>query len=211
MCQFPPGLRPQAPFGGRILLALCPSAAGPEVYSMSKVTQERFTSDFGHSFGPTGEQKFIQYYLHFEMESASMSNEGPENPIASTLTEGMKRKRGRPKKKPQEDGGNTAVIPQDGVEPQPVKKPRGRPKGSKKLTTITGGMKDPSAGKRPRGRPRKWPQAVVQEGESEGGNPLESSDSNLNSAPATQGLTGSRSGKTTGLRRCLSNIPAAAQ
>ncbi|XP_017587840.1 PREDICTED: high mobility group protein HMG-I/HMG-Y-like isoform X2 [Corvus brachyrhynchos] len=126
-----------------------------------------------------------------------MSNKGPENPISATLTEGLKRKRGRPKKQPQEDAGNTAVIPQDAVEPQPAKKPRGRPKGSKKVTALTGGK----------------PQAVVQEGESQGGNPQESSDLNLNSAPATQGITGkdgSRSGKTTGLSRCL-NIPAAAQ
>ncbi|XP_039932759.1 high mobility group protein HMG-I/HMG-Y-like [Hirundo rustica] len=143
-----------------------------------------------------------------------MSNEGPENPISSTPTEGLKRKRGRPKKQPQEDGGNTAIVPQDAVESQPVKKPRGRPKGSKKATVLTGGTAEPPAGKRPRGRPRKWPQAVVQEGESQGGNPLESSDLNLNSAPATQGVTGkdgSRSGKTTGFRRCLSNVPAAAQ
>ncbi|XP_072791016.1 uncharacterized protein [Taeniopygia guttata] len=126
-----------------------------------------------------------------------MSNEGPENPISSTLTQGLKRKRGRPKKQPQEDGGNTAAIPQDAEEPQPVKKPRGRPKGSKKMTVPTGGMT----------------QAAVQE-ESQGGNPLESSDLNLNSAPATQDITGkdgSRSGKTTGPRRYLSNIPAAAQ
>ncbi|CAN8186005.1 unnamed protein product [Coccothraustes coccothraustes] len=132
-----------------------------------------------------------------------MSNKGEENPISSTLTQGLKRKRGRPKKQPQ-----------DAVEPQPVKKPRGRPKGSKKMTALTGGTAEPSAGKRRRGRPRKWPQAVVQEGESQEGNPLESSDLNLNSAPATQDITGkdsSRSGKTTGLRRCLSNIPAAAQ
>ncbi|XP_039551522.1 high mobility group protein HMGI-C-like [Passer montanus] len=138
-----------------------------------------------------------------------MSSEGAENPISSTLTQGVKRKRGRPKKQPQEDGGNTAVIPQDAVEPQPVKKPRGRPKGSKKTTVA-----EPSAGKRQRGRPRKWPQAVVQEGESQGGDPLESSDLDLNSAPATQDITGkdgSRSAKTTGLRRCLSHIPAAAQ
>ncbi|XP_064580051.1 high mobility group protein HMGI-C-like [Zonotrichia leucophrys gambelii] len=143
-----------------------------------------------------------------------MSSEGAENPISSTLTQGLKRKRGRPKKQPQEDGGNTAIIPQDAEEPQPVKKPRGRPKGSKKMTALTGGTAEPPAGKRRRGRPRKWPQAVVQEGESQEGNPLESNDLNLNSAPATQDITGkdgSRPGKTTGLRRCLSNIPAAAQ
>lgn len=39
----------------------------------------------------------------------------------------------------QEDGGNTAVIPEDAVEPQPEKKRRGRPKGSKKATGLTGG------------------------------------------------------------------------
>ncbi|XP_032927094.1 high mobility group protein HMGI-C-like [Catharus ustulatus] len=134
-----------------------------------------------------------------------MSNERPQNPNSSTLTEGLKKKRGRPKKQPQEDGGNTAVIPQDAVEPQPVKKPRGRPKGNKKASGLTGGTAKPSAGKRQRGRPRKWPQAVVQ-GESEGGNSLESSDWNLNSAPAAQGTTGkdgSRFSKTTGLRKAL--------
>lgn len=39
----------------------------------------------------------------------------------------------------QEDGGNTGIIPQHDVESQPVKKPRGRPKGSKKTTVLTGG------------------------------------------------------------------------
>ncbi|XP_030356812.1 high mobility group protein HMGI-C-like isoform X4 [Strigops habroptila] len=75
-----------------------------------------------------------------------MSNERPMNPGSSTLTEGLKRKRGRPKKQPQEGA----------VGPLPVKKPRGRPKGSKKMTTVSGQMVEPSAGKRPRGRPRKW-------------------------------------------------------
>ncbi|XP_035750663.1 high mobility group protein HMGI-C-like isoform X2 [Egretta garzetta] len=132
-----------------------------------------------------------------------MSNERPMNPSSSTLTEGLKRKRGRPKKQPQEET----------VGPLPVKKPRGRPKGSKKVTTVSGQMGEPSAGKRPRGRPRKWPQLVVQ-GMSQEGNPQGSSDLNLNTAPATQGITGkdgSRPGKTTGLRRSLSNIPATAQ
>ncbi|XP_056357621.1 high mobility group protein HMGI-C-like [Oenanthe melanoleuca] len=131
-----------------------------------------------------------------------MSNK-PENSTSSTLTEGVKKKRGRPKKQPQEDGGN---IPQDAVEPQPAKKPRGRPKGSKKATGLTGGTVEPPAGKKRRGRPRKWPQAVVQGEESEGGNPLESSDWDLNIPPATQGITGkdgSKSSKTTGVRRCL--------
>ncbi|KAM6344628.1 uncharacterized protein FN964_010294 isoform 4-T11 [Alca torda] len=105
-----------------------------------------------------------------------MSNERPVNPGSSTLTEGLKRKRGRPKKQPQEEI----------VGPLPAKKPRGRPKGSKKVTTVSGQMVEPS-GKRPRGRPRKWPQLVVQEGVSQEGNPQGSSDLNLNSAPATQG------------------------
>ncbi|GAB0194657.1 high mobility group protein HMGI-C-like [Grus japonensis] len=42
------------------------------------------------------------------------------------------------------------------VGPLPAKKPRGRPKGSKKVTTVSGQMVEPSDGKRPRGRPRKW-------------------------------------------------------
>ncbi|XP_055564142.1 uncharacterized protein LOC114014896 isoform X1 [Falco cherrug] len=107
-----------------------------------------------------------------------MSNERPVNPDTSTLTEGLKRKRGRPKKQPQEEA----------LGPLPVKKPRGRPKGSKKVTAVSGQMVGPSAGKRPRGRPRKWPQLVVQEGVSQEGNRQGSSDLNSNLAPATQGL-----------------------
>ncbi|XP_032840023.1 high mobility group protein HMGI-C-like [Tyto alba] len=138
------------------------------------------------------------------MESVNVSNERPVSPGSSTLIEGLKRKRGRPKKQPQEKA----------VGPLPVKKPRGRPKGSKKVTTVSGEIVEPSAGKRPRGRPRKWPQPAVQEGVSQGGNPQASTDLNLSLAPATQGITGkdgSRPGKTTGLRRSLSNIPATAQ
>ncbi|XP_065543210.1 high mobility group protein HMGI-C-like isoform X1 [Lathamus discolor] len=133
-----------------------------------------------------------------------MSNERPMNPGSSTLAGGLKRKRGRPKKQPQEGA----------VGPLPVKKPRGRPKGSKKVTTESGQMVEPSTGKRPRGRPRKWPQPVAEGGVSQEGNPQGSSDSNLNSAPATQGITGkdgSRPGKTTDLRRSLGTIPATAQ
>ncbi|PKK19968.1 high mobility group protein HMGI-C-like isoform X2 [Columba livia] len=133
-----------------------------------------------------------------------MSNERPVNPGSSTLTKDLKRKRGRPKKQPQEEV----------VGPLPVKKPRGRPKGSKKVTTVSGQMVETSVGKRPRGRPRKWPQLMVQEEASQEENPQGSSDLNLNSAPATQGIAGkdgSRSSKTTGLSRCLGNIPAAAQ
>ncbi|XP_057263695.1 high mobility group protein HMGI-C-like isoform X1 [Pezoporus wallicus] len=133
-----------------------------------------------------------------------MSNERPMNPGSSTLTEGLKRKRGRPKKQPQEGA----------VGPLPVKKPRGRPKGSKKVTTVSGQIVEPSAGKRPRGRPRKWPQPVAKGGASREGNPQGSSDLNSNSAPATQGIAGkdgSRPGKTTDLRRFLGTIPATDQ
>ncbi|XP_064012573.1 AAC-rich mRNA clone AAC11 protein-like [Pogoniulus pusillus] len=106
-----------------------------------------------------------------------MSNEKPVNPSSPTPTEGLKRKRGRPKKQPEEED----------VGPLPEKKPRGRPKGSKKVTTGSGQMVEPPAAKRPRGRPRKQPQVVVQDGASHGENPQGSSDSNLNSVPATQG------------------------
>ncbi|XP_057263698.1 uncharacterized protein LOC130598362 isoform X2 [Pezoporus wallicus] len=117
-----------------------------------------------------------------------MSNERPMNPGSSTLTEGLKRKRGRPKKQPQEGA----------VGPLPVKKPRGRPKGSKKVTTVSGQI----------------PQPVAKGGASREGNPQGSSDLNSNSAPATQGIAGkdgSRPGKTTDLRRFLGTIPATDQ
>lgn len=104
-----------------------------------------------------------------------MSNERLENPGPSPLTEGLKRKRGRPKKQPQEEA----------VGPLPEKKPRGRPKGSKKVSSVTGQMVEPPAGKRPRGRPRKWPQLVTQ-GASQESSPQGSGDMDVNSAPATQ-------------------------
>lgn len=124
-----------------------------------------------------------------------MSNERLENPGPSPLTEGLKRKRGRPKKQPQEEA----------VGPLPEKKPRGRPKGSKKV--------EPPAGKRPRGRPRKWPQLVTQ-GASQESSPQGSGDMDVNSAPATQGITGKDSfkpSKATAVRRSLSSIAAVAQ
>ncbi|XP_027556767.1 AAC-rich mRNA clone AAC11 protein-like isoform X2 [Neopelma chrysocephalum] len=138
------------------------------------------------------------------VRSANMSNERPENPVLSAPTEGQKKKRGRPRKQPQEDT----------VERPSETKPRGRPKGSKKKTTVTEETAEPPAGKRRRGRPRKWPQAVVKEGESQEGDLQGGGDSNLNSAPATQGITrkrGSRPGKTAGLKRSQSTIPATAQ
>ncbi|XP_042741377.1 high mobility group protein HMG-I/HMG-Y-like isoform X1 [Lagopus leucura] len=105
-----------------------------------------------------------------------MSSESLENPGPSPLTEGLKRKRGRPKKQPQDDA----------VGSLPEKKPRGRPKGSKKMSTVTGQMVEPPAGKRPRGRPRKWPQLVTQGASQEGG-PQGSGDMDANSASAMQG------------------------
>lgn len=44
-----------------------------------------------------------------------MSNEGPENPISSTLTEGLKRKRGRPKKQPQVREHHAKRLPEDAM------------------------------------------------------------------------------------------------
>ncbi|XP_032303220.1 high mobility group protein HMGI-C-like isoform X2 [Coturnix japonica] len=124
-----------------------------------------------------------------------MSNERPENPDPSPLTESLKRKRGRPKKQTQEEA----------LGPVLEKKPRGRPKGSKKV--------EPPAGKRPRGRPRKWPQLVAQ-GASQEGNPQGSGDMDVNSAPATQGITGKdgfKPSKATAVRRSLSSIATTAQ
>ncbi|XP_042679309.1 high mobility group protein HMGI-C-like [Centrocercus urophasianus] len=132
-----------------------------------------------------------------------MSSESLENPGPSPLTEGLKRKRGRPKKQPQDDA----------VGSLPEKKPRGRPKGSKKMSTVTGQMVEPPAGKRPRGRPRKWPQLVTQGASQEGG-PQGSGDMDTNSASATQGITGKdgfKPSKAAAVRRSLSSIAAAAQ
>ncbi|XP_060094802.1 high mobility group protein HMGI-C-like [Heteronotia binoei] len=71
---------------------------------------------------------------------------------SASLTEQPKRKRGRPRKLPQESSG-----------PSPPKKPRGRPKGCKELS-VSGRKKIlASAEKKPRGRPRKW--LVTQEEE----------------------------------------------
>ncbi|XP_032303219.1 high mobility group protein HMGI-C-like isoform X1 [Coturnix japonica] len=132
-----------------------------------------------------------------------MSNERPENPDPSPLTESLKRKRGRPKKQTQEEA----------LGPVLEKKPRGRPKGSKKVSSVTGQMVEPPAGKRPRGRPRKWPQLVAQ-GASQEGNPQGSGDMDVNSAPATQGITGKdgfKPSKATAVRRSLSSIATTAQ
>ncbi|XP_021265131.1 high mobility group protein HMGI-C-like isoform X2 [Numida meleagris] len=137
-----------------------------------------------------------------------MNDERLENPGPSPLTEGLKRKRGRPKKQLQEEA----------VGPLPEKKPRGRPKGSKKV--------EPPAGKRPRGRPRKWvsavlgpsplvqPQLVMQERASREGSPRGSGDLDANSAPAAQGIAGKdgfKPSKATAVQRALSSIAAAAQ
>ncbi|XP_021265130.1 high mobility group protein HMGI-C-like isoform X1 [Numida meleagris] len=145
-----------------------------------------------------------------------MNDERLENPGPSPLTEGLKRKRGRPKKQLQEEA----------VGPLPEKKPRGRPKGSKKVSSVTGQMVEPPAGKRPRGRPRKWvsavlgpsplvqPQLVMQERASREGSPRGSGDLDANSAPAAQGIAGKdgfKPSKATAVQRALSSIAAAAQ
>ncbi|XP_039337494.1 high mobility group protein HMGI-C-like isoform X1 [Mauremys reevesii] len=131
------------------------------------------------------------------------SNEKQIDPDSSPLPEPPKRKRGRPKKQPQELLG-----------PLPLKKPRGRPKGSKKRSASGGQTVESSAEKRPRGRPRKWPQLLIQEKETQEGSLQESSDLNSMSPPATGGAPGKdshRTGRTTGLRRSLSTAPAAPQ
>ncbi|XP_039337496.1 high mobility group protein HMGI-C-like isoform X2 [Mauremys reevesii] len=102
------------------------------------------------------------------------SNEKQIDPDSSPLPEPPKRKRGRPKKQPQELLG-----------PLPLKKPRGRPKGSKKRSASGGQTVESSAEKRPRGRPRKWPQLLIQEKETQEGSLQESSDLNSMSPPAT--------------------------
>ncbi|XP_078241615.1 uncharacterized protein LOC144586749 isoform X4 [Pogona vitticeps] len=79
------------------------------------------------------------------INSGKSVGQGPALP-----TELPKRKRGRPRKQPQDPAG-----------PLPPKKPRGRPKGSKKLNTGSGQMVHTMAEKKPRGRPRKW--LIVQE------------------------------------------------
>ncbi|XP_019475493.1 high mobility group protein HMGI-C-like [Meleagris gallopavo] len=132
-----------------------------------------------------------------------MSSERSENSGPSPLSEGLKRKRGRPKKQPQEEA----------VGSLPEKKPRGRPKGSKKVSSVTGQTVEPPAGKRPRGRPRKWPQLVTQGASQEGG-PQGSGDMDVNSAPATQGITGKedfKPSKASAAQRSLSSIATAAQ
>ncbi|XP_070591904.1 high mobility group protein HMGI-C-like isoform X2 [Erythrolamprus reginae] len=53
----------------------------------------------------------------------------PTAPATTILTEQPKRKRGRPRKQPQDPAG-----------PLPPKKPRGRPKGSKKRSASCGQM-----------------------------------------------------------------------
>nr|XP_060621773.1 high mobility group protein HMGI-C-like [Anolis sagrei ordinatus] len=102
-----------------------------------------------------------------------MSNAGkPVGPEPALMTAVPKRKRGRPRKQPQEI-----------VDPLPPKKPRGRPKGSKKLSAGSGQMVHASVEKRPRGRPRKW--LVQEEEHQEGGD-----DPSCNVCPATEGTSG---------------------
>ncbi|KAM3848435.1 uncharacterized protein M6D78_005092 [Vipera latastei] len=106
-----------------------------------------------------------------------MSNLGkPIAPASPILTEQPKRKRGRPKKQPQDPTG-----------PLPPKKPRGRPKGSKKRSAGCGLMGHISTAKKPRGRPRKWlfvPEEEYQKTEVQG-----ESNSGFNTCPTTEGTS----------------------
>ncbi|XP_025060170.1 high mobility group protein HMGI-C-like [Alligator sinensis] len=132
------------------------------------------------------------------------NNEKQMDPGSSPPPELPKRKRGRPKKQPQQE-------PEELV---PLKKPRGRPKGSKKLNTTSGQTVDSPLAKRPRGRPRKWPQLVNPEKKPQEESPLGSNDLNSNSSLATEGTAGKdgyRTGKTAGLRRSLSTTSASPQ
>ncbi|KAM6475359.1 uncharacterized protein PHA67_007565 isoform 1-T2 [Liasis olivaceus] len=106
-----------------------------------------------------------------------MSNTGkPKGPGSTILTEQPKRKRGRPRKQLQDPTG-----------PLPPKKPRGRPKGSKKMSAGCGQMGHTSTKKKPRGRPRKWlfvPEEEYHKTEVQGeSNPV------LNTCPATEGTS----------------------
>ncbi|XP_062977663.1 high mobility group protein HMGI-C-like [Elgaria multicarinata webbii] len=131
-----------------------------------------------------------------------MSNVGKPAGTGSALpTEMPKRKRGRPRKQPQEPAG-----------PLPPKKPRGRPKGSKKLSTASGQMLQASAEKRPRGRPRKW--LAVQKEEYQKVGVQRRSDPSSSTCPATEGTSGKgcrRANRTPEFRRSLTTSPAETQ
>ncbi|XP_077182057.1 uncharacterized protein LOC143832103 [Paroedura picta] len=99
------------------------------------------------------------------------------------LTEQPKRKRGRPRKLPQESSG-----------PLPPKKPRGRPKGSKELSASNRQKVQASAEKKPRGRPRKW--LVLQEEEYQEANAQVSSQPSSSTQSATAGTSVKGSHKT---------------
>ncbi|XP_042311316.1 high mobility group protein HMGI-C-like [Sceloporus undulatus] len=129
-----------------------------------------------------------------------MSNAGkPTGPEPALLIEVPKRKRGRPRKQPQDPAG-----------PLPPKKPRGRPKGSKKQSTGSGQMVHVSVEKRPRGRPRKW--LVVQEEEYQEASVEGGSDPSSDVCPATEGTSGKGCHRTTTeFRRSLSTSLTVAQ
>ncbi|KAJ7316696.1 hypothetical protein JRQ81_002858 [Phrynocephalus forsythii] len=104
-----------------------------------------------------------------------MINAGKPTGQGSPLpTELPRRKRGRPRKQPQEP-----------VEPLPPKKPRGRPKGSKKLNAGAGQMASVHtvAEKKPRGRPRKW--LILQKEEYKKAGP----EGRISPSPAPEGPT----------------------
>ncbi|XP_032998457.1 high mobility group protein HMGI-C-like [Lacerta agilis] len=132
-----------------------------------------------------------------------MSNTGKQAGPGSTVpTEVPKRKRGRPRKQPQEPVG-----------PLPPKKPRGRPKGSIKLSAGSGQMVHTSVEKRPRGRPRKW--LVGQEEEFQKASIQGRSNPSSNtSCPATEGTSGKgchRINRSTEPSRSLDSSPAVVQ
>ncbi|XP_053156608.1 high mobility group protein HMGI-C-like [Hemicordylus capensis] len=131
-----------------------------------------------------------------------MSNTAkPVGPGSALLTELPKRKRGRPRKQPQEP-----------AEPLTPKKPRGRPKGSKKLKASSGQTVHTSVEKRPRGRPRKW--LVIQEEDCQKDSIQGSSNASSNSRPATEGTSGKechRISRTSEFRRPLNTSSAAVQ
>ncbi|XP_061477961.1 high mobility group protein HMGI-C-like [Rhineura floridana] len=132
-----------------------------------------------------------------------MSNIGkPMRPGSTVVSEIPKRKKGRPRKQPQELVG-----------PLPPKKPRGRPKGSKKLSAGSGRMVQTSVEKRPRGRPRKW-LAVQEEELQNAGIQGRSNPSSNTSCRAIEGTSGKgcqRINRSTEHSRSMDTSPTVVQ
>ncbi|XP_078241614.1 uncharacterized protein LOC144586749 isoform X3 [Pogona vitticeps] len=132
------------------------------------------------------------------INSGKSVGQGPALP-----TELPKRKRGRPRKQPQDPAG-----------PLPPKKPRGRPKGSKKLNTGSGQMVHTMAEKKPRGRPRKW--LIVQEDAyQKAGTEGRINPSSATACPTTEGTSSGkgcpRTKRVIESKRPLTTSPAMAQ